>query len=48
MPINEEEEDNEKSVILYLSAIESKMIQIIHAYGLVLANVKDLFTICNK
>ena len=33
-PINEEEEDNEKSVLTYLSAIENKMIQIIHAYGL--------------
>ena len=38
-PISEEEEDNEKSVLTYLSAVEGKMIQIIHAYGLVLANV---------
>lgn len=38
--INEEDEDHEKVVLTYLSAIESKMIQIIHAYGLILANVE--------
>ena len=46
-PINKEEEENEKSVLTYLSAIENKIIQIIHGYGLVLANVRYFF-IFNK